>query len=145
MIIKTKKSAEFRGWTAHKTPLFIVYMVFCSRFHFFDKTKYQQNWACLFRKLVSFELVFSVFSRCFILSFCSSFVQMAKFLFLSFIFVSDESVLTAAEYGFVDWHLTARWLWLLLPRRRVPFREYLPKVICVWCVTEVLCLLKAEI
>lgn len=66
-------------------------------------------YACLFRKLVSFELVFGVFSRNFVLPFCSSFVQMAKFLFLSFIFVPDESVLTVIECSFVDQHLTACW------------------------------------
>ena len=97
-------------------------------------------YVCLFRQLVSFELVFGVFSRNFVLPFCSSFVQVVKFLLLGFIFASDESVLTAIErcicWSVLNCILGFDWS---CRDREFPFREYLPKVVYVWCVMEVFC------
>lgn len=113
--------------------------VFCSNFRFFC-------YVCLFRKLVSFELVFSVFSRCFVLSFCSSFVQVVKFLVLSFIFVSDESVLTAIEWG-ICWSALNCMLVLIGPvEKEVSFLENIYQRSFVFKrAIEVFYLLKAEI
>lgn len=144
MIIKWRKVRNFEVEQLIKL-LYLSY-IWCFVRFFVSLTKLNTSSITLVCLESSFlSNWFSAFSAGIL--FCR-FVQVVKFLFLSFIFVSDESVLTAIEWG-ICWSVQNRTFVSmgfggLCRGKSFLFRGYLPKVVYVWCVTEVFCLSKAK-